>query len=144
MKDYEEMQKAIKAFEEMSPEYRRATLLKMLHDQTINMADAIKSYGTYLEQYKKDAMHDIYKLSVCGLDLAADKIKRIPKMADTPARAVAIAQSESLLNAGGYSGSKFGDELRSYVDISKMDKKWYEQCWALKNPLVNRDGQGER
>lgn len=140
MKDYENMQKAVRAFEDIDdPRYRKLALVKMLHDGTIDMLSAISAFGTYLEEFKDNAIHDTHILSQCGLDLGEKQIKKIHQIKDDSKRQLAIAQANTLLSGGGYHSTKYGNELRTHIDMSEVDEKWYDKSWALRNPIIKED-----
>lgn len=142
MQDHQNMLKAIEAFDAMSVEYRQLTLLKLLEKGTVNILEAVSTFGTYLEQYKRNAKHDMYMLSEAGLSLGEATIKKIPTMKKNKTsdpRALAIAQTHTLLSAGGYYGTPFAKRIASYADLKEVDPKWYEQYWKLKQPLVEQE-----
>lgn len=141
MQDYESMKTAVKAFEAMSPEYRRATLLQLLHDETINILEAVSSFGTYLEEYKADSRNDMRVMSEAGLSLAEKEIKKIPSVKSDNRRQLMIAQTHSLLDGGGFHTTPYAEKIRSYADLSEVDAKWYEGSWKLKRPLVEQEGK---
>lgn len=138
MKDYENMQKAAAAFREMSEKYRHATLVLLLTEGTVDMTAAISAYGKYLEDYKRGAEHDIYKLSEIGLRLGEKTFKSLrkvknPQVAD---RAVVIAWLRALVSGGGFHETKFLEELLRGIDLKEIDEWWYGQSWKLKQPRV--------
>lgn len=125
-------QKAIRAFESMDERERHYVLLALLDNGTINIADAITAYGSYLEKFKDDAKHDINRVATAGLDLAKKQIKAIPRMKNRRRQDVAIAQAATLLSTRVYEGTPFEKELLECVDMEGIDKDWYEWSWGLR------------
>jgi hypothetical protein len=137
MRDYENMLKATEAFEQMSDKYRDITLLKLLNDGTIDIVKAISVYSKYLEDYKRDAAEDIYRLSEIGLNLGENQIKGFSKSKKTDSeKEVMIAWIRTLVSGGGLNGTKFLQEMLEGIDLKAVDEQWYSKFWKLKRPNV--------
>lgn len=141
MEDYQNKQKAIELFGKLPKKYRYLALLEMMTSGIIDLAPAMEIYAQHLTEYKRNASIDMQKLSDAGLDLAEKEIKKIPSIERLNTRQLKTAQAQTLLSVHtGYADTQFTKKLKKYVDMSIVDKKWYEQCWQLKTVQAGEKG----
>lgn len=131
----EDLLEATKLVKKLSPQERHYFLVSLMFDGTLSITEAITAYSEYLERFKRDAQNDIRNLSQAGLSLADKQINKIPLIKNPNVRQLALAQTKSLLDGGGYSGSEYQKHLTEKLDFTEIDADWYENTWAIKTTL---------
>lgn len=124
--------KALQAFKDMSSEEAGFVLKKLLDDEVVDFAPIMVLYAQHLQDFKRKAKSDIYKMSEAGLSLAEKKIKSIPSIKSDSSRRLALAQAKTLISGRGFFETKFIEDLNSRLNFAEIDDKWYQECWALR------------
>jgi hypothetical protein len=143
MEEYENSQKIVKLFATLGATAKNKVLLELLDAGTIDLAAALAVYARHLTVYKQNAQQDMQVLARAGIDLADKEIRAIPSLKTLSTKQLKTAQAHTLLSVGSYEGTKHGDELKQKVDISIVDKDWYEQYWSLKTVSNDKPTTGK-
>lgn len=117
----------------LSKEEIAVVMESLVMDEKIDVPLLVTYHVKRLEKFRQDARHDMHVLSQAGIDLAYKEIKNINKLKESPAKEVAKAQAKILIDAGGYQGTKYGDEVKKSVDTRSLDNDyWFNRAWALR------------
>jgi hypothetical protein len=124
---------ALEAFGKLEHHEITWLLRELLLQEKLDIPRLITLHAEYLQDFKHKAQNDIRKLAEAGLTLGEQKIKSINYRGTGERKSktqLYYALANTLLTAG-YRGTKFNDELRKYVDMSIVDKDWYDDFWRL-------------
>jgi plasmid replication initiation protein len=136
------LSEAAKVLNGLSRQEINFLILQLLEIEKIDIPQVIAIYSEHLQDYKHKAQSDIRKLAEAGLHLSEKEIKKIKSIKADDKRVLHTAFAHTLLSAG-YRGTLFHDKLSQHVDMSIVDKKWYDDCWRLDtvNDLASTDSE---
>lgn len=132
---------AKEAFEKLDKTEIYLLLLSLLDEEKIDIPALISTYSDYLARFKNNAINDIRKLAEAGLTLSEKQIKKIPSMKNKNKKDLYSVLAMIMLQAG-YKNTDFNKELSKYIDVSDIDKQWFEHSWQLKTEKDQRQKNG--
>lgn len=127
---------ALESMKSLSEVEKHYVLKRLMLDDALNVLLVVGTYAEYLANFKKDALNDMRKLAEAGITLGEKTIKDLPKNKNPRNEVLNTALANTLLSVG-YVGTKYNEELKKNIDMSKVKEDWYESTWALR---TNRKG----
>lgn len=129
---------ALEAFENLKKHEVDSVLMVLLEQEKVDIPRLIAVYAQFLQQFRHNAMNDIRTLSEAGVELAQKEIRKISSIKSEQKRQLYTALANTLL-AEGRRATKFNDELGKFVDMSIVDKSWYEGTWQLRTVQCQKE-----
>jgi hypothetical protein len=118
----------------LSRDERIYLMREILKDDSISITDALVAQISNLEQFKRDAKHDIVKVAEAGMELGEREMRRLTKIKGNTRKKTDtfyMSMIRCLLDAGAYKGTEYGKQIEG-ADFSTIDEDWYGWAWKPK------------
>lgn len=116
---------------ELDTSDRMRLLQEIIKDERISVTELLVAKVANLEDFKRKAKRDIPKIAEAGLELGEKEMRKVTGIGGYTRKktdSFKLAMVKCLIDAGGYKGTKYGDEIAA-ADYSSIDEDWYDWSW---------------